>query len=84
MTAPYRYERGTPGRVWKDFTQWIDHARADVVCVSYPKCGRTWLRVLLGKAITLRHGLDDQLVFDSRALSRRSGGKQPAIARVFV
>jgi hypothetical protein len=64
-------------RAWKAFTQWVDHARADVVCVSYPKCGRTWLRVLLGKAISLRHGLDDQLVFDSKGLSRKSGVPMP-------
>jgi hypothetical protein len=64
-------------RAWKEFTLWVEHARADVVCVSYPKCGRTWLRVLLGKAISLRHGLDDQLVFDSNRLSRRSGVAMP-------
>jgi hypothetical protein len=80
MTTSQKYERGAAGRAWKSLTQWVDHARADVVCVSYPKCGRTWLRVLLGKAITLRHGLDDQLVFDSRALSRRSGVAMPFFA----
>jgi hypothetical protein len=80
MTAPVRYERGAPGRAWKHLTQLVDHARADVICVSYPKCGRTWLRVLLGKAIALRHGLDDQLVFDSRGLSRRSGVSMPFFA----
>ena len=31
--------------------------RADVHIVSYPKCGRTWLVVLLSKALELHHGI---------------------------
>ena len=27
------------------------HKKTDVFIISYPKCGRTWLRMLLGKAI---------------------------------
>jgi hypothetical protein len=31
---------------------------ADAFILSFPKCGRTWLRVLLGKAISLHHGIE--------------------------
>jgi hypothetical protein len=30
----------------------------DVYILSYPKCGRTWLRLMLGKALALHFGLD--------------------------
>ena len=40
-----------------------DHRNTDVYVVSYPKSGRTWLRVMLGKAISDRYGLpQDQLL----------------------
>lgn len=32
---------------------------ADVYVLSFPKCGRTWLRVMIGKALMLHHGIDD-------------------------
>lgn len=68
----------SPGRrAWKTLTQRIDLARADTVGVSFPKCGRTWLRVLIGKAVCMNHGVDDQLVFDYRALSKRAGVSMP-------
>lgn len=64
-------------RLRKTLELWLEHVRADTICVSYPKCGRTWFRVMLGKAICLRRDLDDQLVFDSLALSRKSGVAMP-------
>lgn len=33
--------------------------RADVLLVSYPKCGRTWLTMLLGRALALHAGIDE-------------------------
>jgi len=29
--------------------------------IEYPKCGRTWLRLMLGRAIALRFGLGDEV-----------------------
>ena len=43
---------------------------AEVVVVSYPKSGRTWLRCLLGKAIQLHYGLEDVPVFDTYQLTK--------------
>jgi len=31
----------------------------DVYVLSYPKCGRTWLRLMMGKALALHFGLDN-------------------------
>lgn len=36
--------------------RWRRH-RADVHIISYPKCGRTWLVVLLSKALELHYGI---------------------------
>ncbi len=33
--------------------------RADVLLISYPKCGRTWLTMLLARALATHAGLDD-------------------------
>ena len=33
--------------------------RADVFLISYPKCGRTWLRMLVSRALSLHTGVDD-------------------------
>jgi len=37
--------------------QWWDHWRTDVYVVSYPKCGRTWLRFMMGKALDEQYRL---------------------------
>ncbi len=38
---------------------WYRSRRSDVVLVSFPKCGRTWLRVLVGRALQVHYGLPD-------------------------
>jgi hypothetical protein len=38
---------------------WYRRRRSDAVLVSFPKCGRTWLRVMLGRAFQLHFGLPD-------------------------
>jgi hypothetical protein len=42
----------------------------EVCVVSYPKCGRTWLRVLVGKALCEQFGLDERQLFKTLELSR--------------
>lgn len=39
--------------------EWLRRRRTDVFLVSFPKCGRTWLRVMIGRALQLHHGLPD-------------------------
>lgn len=43
------------------------------VFVSYPKSGRTWLRVLLGKAIAERYGFDDKDALGAHRLAGKFG-----------
>lgn len=47
---------------------------ADVFVLSFPKTGRTWLRLLLGKAIALHHGLDDAEVMELDKLAQAIDG----------
>ncbi len=49
---------GTPlNLLWIDARRWMRFERADVCLVSYPKAGRTWLRMLVGRALELHFGL---------------------------
>ena len=43
---------------------------ADVVAVSYPKSGRTWLRLLVGRALAAHYGLLDAVEKDPDLLLR--------------
>lgn len=44
----------------------------DIYIVSYPKSGRTWLRLMLGKAICERYNLPDEDALDTYALTRQT------------
>ncbi|MGB1249595.1 MAG: sulfotransferase domain-containing protein [Candidatus Promineifilaceae bacterium] len=37
----------------------MERFRPKATLISFPKCGRTWLRVMLGKAFYLHYGVDD-------------------------
>jgi hypothetical protein len=41
--------------------------------VSYPKSGRTWLRLMLGKSLCDHYGLPEQDMLDLKTLSRAAG-----------
>jgi len=40
--------------------RWYAHQKTDIYLFSYPKCGRTWLRLMIGKAIALHFSLPDE------------------------
>lgn len=46
--------------------------------VSYPKSGRTWLRVMMGKLLCDRLGLSDSESLDLRTLTAREAGRTGA------
>jgi len=48
----------------------IDTADVEVYIVSYPKSGRTWLRVLLGKYLCEHFGLDESEILNAHVLTR--------------
>lgn len=65
-----------------NFTSWLSSAtrrlarrelEPDVTIVSYPKCGRTWLRVLVGKVLCEQFGLDEAKLFKTQGLCRAAG-----------
>ncbi len=47
--------------------------KPDVYVISYPKSGRTWLRVLLGKALCTQARKPDRLLLDTPTLSAAAG-----------
>jgi hypothetical protein len=51
----------------------LDHVEPDVYIVSYPKCGRTWLRVMLQQYLE-RRGIPLEY-FNDRSLLGVAGGK---------
>ncbi len=46
---------------------------AGVLVISFPKTGRTWLRVLIGKALCDRYGLDESLILAPFTLAPMAG-----------
>jgi hypothetical protein len=43
-----------------DLLRWYAHRNTDVYLISYPKCGRTWLRLMIGRAIASHYNLPDE------------------------
>ncbi len=65
---------GVPqGRLLSRGRTYLWSRTAEGFIVSYPKTGRTWLRVMLGKAVSLKYDLDDRLILDTLRLTRRAG-----------
>ena len=48
---------------------------ADVVIISYPKTGRTWLRMMIGQYLCQRYSIDQSHVLDTRSVTDRAGLK---------
>ena len=48
--------------------RWYAHRNTDVYLLSYPKCGRTWLRLMMGKAIASHFSLpgSEEILFLKR------------------
>lgn len=45
--------------------RWYAHQKTDVYLISYPKCGRTWLRLMIGRTLVNYFGLpqDEDTLF---------------------
>lgn len=61
--------------------RWYAHRRTDVYLISYPKCGRTWLRLMMGRAICVQFGLPatEELLF-----LRSNRRFHPGVPRILV
>ena len=45
----------------------------DIYVLSYPKSGRTWLRVLIGKYLSLKYNLPEDEILSTEFMSTSSG-----------
>lgn len=59
---------------WHRFRRWWLHRRANVHIVSFPKCGRTWLVLLLAKVIEYHYGTTVRNPLKLRRFARRVPG----------
>ncbi|MCH2125573.1 MAG: sulfotransferase domain-containing protein [Pirellulaceae bacterium] len=48
-------------------------AESDVYIVSYPKSGRTWLRALIGKYLSLKYEIPEDLILSTESITTKSG-----------
>jgi hypothetical protein len=55
--------------------------RADVLLISYPKCGRTWLRMMISRALELHTGARES---DPLATDVMRGADDPGLPRIRV
>lgn len=61
--------------------RWRAHRLTDVYLISYPKCGRTWLRLMIGRAVAQHYGLGES----EEILFLRSNRRfHPAVPRITV
>jgi hypothetical protein len=59
--------------VRKVFRERRELAPARIAIVSFPKSGRTWLRLLIGRALCQRYRLHEAQILDTFALTRAAG-----------
>jgi hypothetical protein len=55
------------------------HYRTDCYVISYPKCGRTWLRAMIAKVLALYFGDPRDIVFDPEIVIRTGHHNGPII-----
>lgn len=57
----------------KRIRRYLQRFSVDAYIVSFPKCGRTWLRVMIGKALCLKYGLADDIMLDTPQVTSEAG-----------
>jgi hypothetical protein len=60
------------GNLRRRVNHWYKFHRADYLLLSYPKCGRTWLRVMLSNYLIERYNLESGLLLDFANLHYRN------------
>lgn len=61
--------------------RWYANRNTDVYLISYPKCGRTWLRLMVGRAISRHFNLPEQ---EDVLLLRSRRALPPGVPRITV
>jgi len=78
---PVQLRRGLRSMLPRQLLRWYAHRNTDIYLVSYPKCGRTWLRLMMGKAITDYFSLPDS---EDALFLRGRRWQRPGIPRITV
>lgn len=62
---PVGFRSWVRSRLPDSWLRWYAHQNTDVYLISYPKCGRTWLRLMIGWAISEYFHLpqDEEILF---------------------
>lgn len=55
------------------------HRLTECYVTSHPKCGRTWLKVMLAKALALHFGMTQALVYDPVKVIRENRLEGPLV-----
>lgn len=66
-------------RIGRKIVNLYFHYHTDCYVISFPKCGRTWLRVMLAKALALYFGDPRDIVFDPMDVVRNNYQRGPLI-----
>lgn len=69
-----------PKNLRRQAIHWHKFRKADYILVSYPKCGRTWLRVMLSHYYVERYGLVNGSLLDFANLHYQN----PAVPKIFM
>jgi hypothetical protein len=69
-----------PRHMRRRVMHWHKFRQADYILVSYPKCGRTWLRVMLSHYYVERYGLAEGSLLDFANLHYQN----PAVPKIFL
>jgi hypothetical protein len=69
------------GKIWKRTRDRVGLAHADVLMTSFPKCGRTWLRLMIGSVLQQRFHVHSQRLL---MLEPLAAVFHPSIPDVFV
>ncbi|MFQ5645128.1 MAG: sulfotransferase domain-containing protein, partial [Thiogranum sp.] len=60
-------------RISKRLTRYFQRFIIDAYIISFPKSGRTWLRVMIGKALCLKYDLPDDIMLDTPKITSAAG-----------
>ena len=61
------------GQIYNIFKESYNHFKTDVFIISFPKSGRTWLRLLIGKALCYNFGIPDENMLDTFSITTGAG-----------
>ena len=68
MKSVYKGVRSLARRLLRRSWHGHDVSPADLVIISYPKTGRTWLRMLVGKYLCDKYSLDEAAILETPRL----------------